>query len=342
MIVVMQHQASQQSVDNVLDRLSKAGFQLHISEGVSRTVIGVIGENTKERLAGMAVEAMPGVEKVVPILHPFKLAGRDLKPEQSRIQVGDLVIGGKEIHVMAGPCAVENEEQLLSVAHGVKKAGATILRGGAYKPRTSPYSFQGLEEEGLKLLAKARRETGLKIVTEVTGVEFVSIVTEYADILQVGARNMQNFQLLKAVGKTNKPVLLKRGACATFEEWILAAEYIMAEGNFNVIFCERGIRTFENYTRNTLDISSVPVLKHLTHLPVIVDPSHGTGKWHLVTPMALAAVAAGADGLMVEVHPAPSEALSDGPQSLTLDNFLSLMEQVRAVAHAVNRQLEKQ
>ncbi|NLL19605.1 MAG: 3-deoxy-7-phosphoheptulonate synthase [Clostridia bacterium] len=342
MIVVMQHQASKQSVDNVLDRLSKAGFQLHISEGVSRTVIGVIGENTKERLAGMAVEAMPGVEKVVPILHPFKLAGRDLKPEQSRIQVGDLVIGGKEIHVMAGPCAVENEEQLLSVAHGVKKAGATILRGGAYKPRTSPYSFQGLEEEGLKLLAKARRETGLKIVTEVTGVEFVSIVTEYADILQVGARNMQNFQLLKAVGKTNKPVLLKRGACATFEEWILAAEYIMAEGNFNVIFCERGIRTFENYTRNTLDISSVPVLKHLTHLPVIVDPSHGTGKWHLVTPMALAAVAAGADGLMVEVHPAPSEALSDGPQSLTLDNFLSLMEQVRAVAHAVNRQLEKQ
>jgi 3-deoxy-7-phosphoheptulonate synthase len=341
MIVVMQHQASKQSVDNVLERLSKAGFQLHISEGVSRTVIGVIGENTKERIAGMAVEAMPGVEKVVPILHPFKLAGRDLKPEQSRIQVDDLVIGGKDIHVMAGPCAVESEEQLLAVAHEVKKAGATILRGGAYKPRTSPYSFQGLEEEGLKLLAKAKRETGLKIVTEVTGVEFVSIVTEYADILQIGARNMQNFQLLKAVGKTTKPVLLKRGASATFEEWILAAEYIMAEGNFNVIFCERGIRTFETYTRNTLDISSVPVLKHLTHLPVVVDPSHGTGKWHLVTPMALAAVAAGADGLMIEVHPTPSEAFSDGPQSLTPDNFLALMEQVRAVAQAVRRQLEK-
>lgn len=341
MIVVMQHQAAKQAVDAVLERLTKAGFQLHISEGVARTIIGVIGENTKERIAGMAVEAMPGVEKVVPILHPFKLAGKELKPEQSQIPVEELVIGGNEIQVMAGPCAVENEKQLLSVAHAVKKAGATILRGGAYKPRTSPYSFQGLEEEGLKLLAKARQETGLKIVTEVTGVEFLPFVVEYADILQIGARNMQNFQLLKAVGKTNKPVLLKRGASATFEEWILAAEYIMAEGNFNVIFCERGIRTFETYTRNTLDISSVPVLKHLTHLPVFVDPSHGTGKWQLVTPMALAAVAAGADGLMIEVHPTPSEALSDGPQSLTPENFVSLMEQVKAVAQAINRQLGK-
>ncbi|NLC76568.1 MAG: 3-deoxy-7-phosphoheptulonate synthase [Clostridia bacterium] len=341
MIIVMQHQAPKEQLDAVLERLTEAGFQLHISEGVSRTIIGVIGENTKERIAGMAVEAMAGVEKVVPILHPFKLAGREFKPEPTVINLGDLTVGGQEIQVMAGPCAVENEEQLLTVAQSVKEAGATILRGGAYKPRTSPYSFQGLEEEGLKLLAKTREATGLKIVTEVTGVEFVPVVAEYADILQIGARNMQNFQLLKAVGRTTKPVLLKRGPSATFEEWILAAEYIMTEGNFNVIFCERGIRTFESYTRNTLDISSVPVIKHLTHLPVIVDPSHGTGKWHLVTPMALAAVAAGADGLMVEVHPNPSQALSDGPQSLTPDNFLELMIQVRAVAQAINRQMGK-
>ncbi|HHY61089.1 MAG TPA: 3-deoxy-7-phosphoheptulonate synthase, partial [Clostridia bacterium] len=306
-----------------------------------RTIIGVIGTNIKERLSAMAVEAMPGVEKVVPILHPFKLAGRDFKPEPTLVPVGDLVIGGKGIHVIAGPCAVESEEQLLEVAHRVKQAGATMLRGGAFKPRTSPYSFQGLGEEGLKLLAQARAATGLKIVTEVTAVEYLPLVAEYADILQIGARNMQNFHLLKEAGKTKKPILLKRGPCATFEEWILAAEYIMAEGNFHVIFCERGIRTFENYTRNTLDLSSVPVIKQLTHLPIIVDPSHGTGKWQLVKPMALAAIAAGADGLMIEVHPCPSEALSDGPQSLTPENFSSLMTELQAVVRAINRTLER-
>lgn len=341
MIVVMEHKAHQQEIEAVIEKLSKAGFQLHLSEGVSRTIIGVIGENTKERIAAMAVEAMPGVEKVVPILHPFKLAGRDFKPEATQVEIGDIVIGGTGIHVMAGPCAVENEEQLLTVANLVKQAGATILRGGAFKPRTSPYSFQGLGEEGLKLLAKAREATGLKIVTEVTAAEHIPVVVEYADILQIGARNMQNFHLLKEIGKTNKPVLLKRGPCATFEEWILAAEYIMAEGNFNVIFCERGIRTFETYTRNTLDISSVPVIKQLTHLPVVVDPSHGTGKWQLVKPMALAAIAAGADGLIIEVHPKPSEALSDGSQSLTPNNFMALMEELESVAQAVNRKLEK-
>lgn len=341
MIVVMEHKASQQQIQAVMDKLSQAGFQLHLSQGVSRTIIGVIGANTKDRLAAMAVEAMPGVEKVVPILHPFKLAGRDFKPEPTLVPVGDLVIGGKAVHVMAGPCAVESEEQLLQVAHAVKEAGATILRGGAYKPRTSPYSFQGLGEEGLKLLAKAREATGLKIVTEVTAVEHLPLVAEYADILQIGARNMQNFHLLREIGKTNKPVLLKRGPCATFEEWILAAEYIMAEGNFNVIFCERGIRTFETYTRNTLDLSSVPVIKQLTHLPIVVDPSHGTGKWQLVKPLALAAVAAGADGLMIEVHPNPSEALSDGPQSLTPENFSALMSELRSVVQAINRTLER-
>lgn len=341
MIVVMEHKAHEQEIEAVMKKLSTAGFQLHLSQGVSRTIIGVIGENTKERVAAMAVEAMPGVEKVVPILHPFKLAGRDFKPETTQVEIGDLAIGGRGIHVMAGPCAVENEEQLLSVANLVKQAGATILRGGAFKPRTSPYSFQGLGEEGLKLLAKAREATGLKIVTEVTAAEHLPVVVEYADILQIGARNMQNFHLLKEIGKTGKPVLLKRGPCATFEEWILAAEYIMAEGNFNVIFCERGIRTFETYTRNTLDISSVPVIKQLTHLPIVVDPSHGTGKWQLVKPMAMAAIAAGADGLIIEVHPKPSEALSDGPQSLTPNNFVALMEELKSVAQAVNRKLER-
>lgn len=341
MIVVMEHMAHEQEIEAVMEKLSKAGFQLHLSQGVSRTIIGVIGENTKERVAAMAVEAMPGVEKVVPILHPFKLAGRDFKPEATQIEIGDIVIGGTAVHVMAGPCAVENEEQLLNVAKMVKEAGATIIRGGAYKPRTSPYSFQGLGEEGLKLLAKAREATGLKIVTEVTAAEHLPVVAEYADILQIGARNMQNFHLLRAVGKTDKPVLLKRGSSATFEEWILAAEYIMAEGNFNVIFCERGIRTFETYTRNTLDLSSVPIIKQLTHLPIVVDPSHGTGKWQLVKPMALAAIAAGADGLIIEVHPKPSEALSDGPQSLTPENFMDLMKDLKSVAEAVNRKLER-
>lgn len=340
MIVVMHHLAAEKEIDNVLKQLVNAGFQYHLSKGVSRTIIGIIGEDTKKRVQGLAVEAMAGVDKVVPILQPYKLAGREFKPEATTIQIGDQLIGGSKLHIMAGPCSVESREQILVIADKVKKAGASFLRGGAFKPRSSPYSFQGLGEEGLKYLAEAKEMTGLKLITEVTTIEVLNLVAEYSDVLQIGARNMQNFQLLKAVGRMDKPVMLKRGPSATFEEWILAAEYIMAEGNFNVILCERGIRTFENYTRNTLDLSSVPVLKHLTHLPVIVDPSHGTGKWHLVKPMALAAVAAGADGLMVEVHPDPSQALSDGPQSLTPENFACLMKELRGVANAVKKRME--
>ncbi|HHX50999.1 MAG TPA: 3-deoxy-7-phosphoheptulonate synthase [Clostridia bacterium] len=340
MIIVMHHQAGQRETEAVLKRLATEGFQVHLSQGVKRTIIGVIGENTKVRLASLAIEAMPGVERVVPILHPFKLAGREFKQESTLIQIGDTTIGGKELQIIAGPCAVENKESLMEIAHQVKEAGATFLRGGAFKPRTSPYSFQGLEETGLKYLARAREITGLKIVTEVIDAKFVPMVASYADVLQVGARNMQNFQLLKALGKAERPVLLKRGPSATFEEWILAAEYIMTEGNFQVILCERGIRTFETYTRNTLDLSSVPVIKQLTHLPVVVDPSHGTGKWQLVTPMSQAAVAAGADGLIIEVHTCPSEALSDGPQSLTPENFRQLMAQVEKIALAVGRSLQ--
>lgn len=337
MIVIMQQEATPEQIGAVLERLSKNGFQTHLSRGVERTIIGVIGDRT--RLSDMALEAMPGVEKVVPVLQPYKLASRAFHPEDSLVSVGELVIGGEEVHVMAGPCAVESEEQLLEAAWRVKAAGATILRGGAFKPRTSPYSFQGLEEKGLKLLAKARELTGLKIVTEVLDIRSLPLVAEYADILQIGARNMQNFALLREVSKVNKPVLLKRGMSATIEEWLLAAEYIMAGGNHQVILCERGIRTFETYTRNTLDLSAVPVVKYLSHLPVVVDPSHGLGKWRFVPAMARAAIAAGADGLLVEVHPNPAEALCDGPQSLTPENFNQMMEELAQVARAVNRRL---
>ncbi|KKM08887.1 3-deoxy-7-phosphoheptulonate synthase [Clostridiales bacterium PH28_bin88] len=339
MIVVMRHMAPPEEVEAVTSRLSRAGFQVHLSQGVARTIIGVIGNDTKTRLPGMALEAMPGVEKVVPILQPYKLAGREFKPENTVIRIGEFTIGGEDIHVMAGPCAVENREQILESAYQVKQAGATMLRGGAFKPRTSPYSFQGLEEEGLKLLAEAREATGLPVVTEVMDPYTLHLVAEYADVLQIGARNMQNFHLLREVGKLEKPVLLKRGPSATIEEWILAAEYIMAGGNYNVMLCERGIRTFETYTRNTLDLSTVPVLKQLTHLPVIVDPSHGTGKWKLVQPMSRAAIAAGADGLIVEVHPNPSEALSDGPQSLNPENFAAMMGQISRIAEVMGRRM---
>lgn len=339
MIVVMRHMAPPEEVEAVTSRLSRAGFQVHLSQGVARTIIGVIGNDTKTRLPGMALEAMPGVEKVVPILQPYKLAGREFKPENTVIRIGEFTIGGEDIHVMAGPCAVENREQILESAYQVKQAGATMLRGGAFKPRTSPYSFQGLEEEGLKLLAEAREATGLPVVTEVMDPYTLHLVAEYADVLQIGARNMQNFHLLREVGKLEKPVLLKRGPSATIEEWILAAEYIMAGGNYNVMLCERGIRTFETYTRNTLDLSTVPVLKQLTHLPVIVDPSHGTGKWKLVQPMSRAAIAAGADGLIVEVHPNPSEALSDGPQSLNPENFAAMMGQISRIADVMGRRM---
>jgi len=300
-------------------------------------VIGAIGDKKPERV--QQIEAMEGVEKIVHILQPYKLAGREFHPEPSVVSVGPVRVGPDTLTVIAGPCAVESEEQILTVAEAVKEAGATMLRGGAFKPRTSPYSFQGLAEEGLKLLALARERTGLPVVTEVMNPQDVELVASYADVLQIGARNMQNFPLLREVGRTNKPVLLKRGLAATIEEWLMAAEYIMSAGNHNVILCERGIRTFETATRNTLDLNAVPVVKHLSHLPIIVDPSHGTGKWPYVIPMARAAVAAGADGLIVEVHPRPEEAVSDGQQSLKPEKFRELMQEVSAIAAVLGRQL---
>lgn len=337
MIVVMNQGATREDIERVVDKLTQLGFRVHLSEGVERTIIGVIGD--ERQLAGASLEVLPGVEKVMPILQPYKLASKGFKEEPTVVDVGGLKIGGGHFQVMAGPCAVESREQILEVAEKVKAAGATILRGGAYKPRTSPYSFQGLEEEGLKILAEARERTGLKIVTEVVDPRMVELVCRYADILQIGARNMQNFFLLKEVAKVDKPVILKRGLSATYEEWLMAAEYIMSGGNYNVILCERGIRTFETHTRNTLDLTAVPVIHSLSHLPVIVDPSHGTGKWQLVHPMAVAAVAAGADGLLIEVHPNPAEAMSDGPQSLTPENFARLMEDVRNIAQVMGRKI---
>ncbi|ERM92116.1 3-deoxy-7-phosphoheptulonate synthase [Caldanaerobacter subterraneus] len=337
MVIVMNIDASEKQISEITNLLTSLGLGYHISRGEEKIVIGVIGD--KRKLDGKAIEMMEGVEKVIPIVDPYKLASRIFKPEPTIVKVGDIEIGGKNIVIMAGPCAVESREQLFESAMAVKRAGAHFLRGGAYKPRTSPYSFQGLEEEGLKMLSEARELTGLKIVTEVMDVHSVEKVAEYADVLQIGARNMQNFPLLKAVGRINKPVLLKRGLAATLEEWLSAAEYILNEGNKDVILCERGIRTFETYTRNTLDLSAVPSIKKLSHLPIIVDPSHGTGRWHLVPSMAKAAVAAGADGLIIEVHPDPKNALSDGPQSLTPDNFESLVKELKIIAEAVGREL---
>ncbi|MCG8402969.1 MAG: 3-deoxy-7-phosphoheptulonate synthase [Firmicutes bacterium] len=337
MIVVMAHKASEIEIDRVLVKLKEAGFQIHLSQGVERTVIGAIGDKT--RLRDLALEAMQGVEKVVPILQPYKLVSSAYMDGPTVVKVGDLEIGGDTIHVMAGPCAVESREQLLESAEIVRRSGATLLRGGAFKPRTSPYSFQGLEQKGLEFLAEAREKTGLRIVTEVLDPRFLELVAEYADVLQIGARNMQNFFLLREVARAGKPILLKRGPSSTIEEWLLAAEYILAEGNRDVILCERGIRTFEDYTRNTLDLTAVPVVKYLSHLPVIVDPSHAIGKWRFVEPMARAAIAAGADGLMVEVHPHPEEALCDGPQSLNGDNFNLLMTKLHDVAGVMGRKL---
>lgn len=336
MIVVMSKGATNDQIQDILVRLKNKGFQIHLSEGVERTIIGAIGDKTN--LGPSSLEALSGVDKVVSILNPYKLASRTFQEEDTVVRVGDIEIGGSQVHVMAGPCAVESREQLLESAWIVKRAGATILRGGAYKPRTSPYSFQGLEEEGLKMLAEAREETGLYVVTEVVDPRTLPLVARYADILQVGARNMQNFFLLKELATAGKPVLLKRGQSATIEEWLMAAEYLMAGGNRNVILCERGIRSFENYTRNTLDLTAVPVLKYLTHLPVIVDPSHAIGKWRFVPPMAKAALVAGADGLLIEVHPNPAEALCDGPQSLNPENFNLLMEQLKNMAPLIGRE----
>ena len=335
MIIVMTAGAAPADIDRVVGKVTERGWKVHLSEGRFVTIIGVVGD--KKLLQDVPLEAMSGVEKVVAITSGYKLASRQFKPENSVIDVDGVQIGGNKLVVMAGPCAVESREQLLESAAIVKQAGATFLRGGAYKPRTSPYSFQGLEEQGLKFLAEAREVTGLKIVTEVVDPQSVSVVAEYADVLQIGARNMQNFQLLKTVGRAGKPVLLKRGIAATIEEWLNAAEYVMNEGNYKVMLCERGIRTFETATRNTLDLSAVAVLKNACHLPIIVDPSHGTGHWKLVRPMARAAVAAGADGLMIEVHPKPDEAMSDGMQSLTPENFTALMTEIDGIAKVMGR-----
>jgi len=336
-IVVMQQEAGESEVRGVCEHLERAGLAVHLSQGVERTIIGAIGDRGK--LSGLVLEALPGVEKVVSILAPYKLVSRTFRPEDTVVEADHLAIGGRAVQVMAGPCAVEDRAQLLEAAHMVKEAGATILRGGAFKPRSSPYSFQGLERKGLEYLAEAREATGLLIVTEVMDAGTLPLVAEYADILQIGARNMQNFFLLREVAQVDKPVLLKRGPSATVEEWLLSAEYIVSGGNSRVILCERGIRTFETYTRNTLDLTSVPVIKHLSHLPVIVDPSHGIGKWRYVPPMALAALAAGADGLLIEVHPHPASALCDGPQSLTPENFRALMDQLKGLAGFLGRTL---
>lgn len=338
MIIVLKKGAREKEIQEITERLSEKGFKVHLSQGVEKTIIGAVGD--RSRLKELDLEALSWVEKVVPILAPYKLVSREFHPTDTVIKIGQHEIGGSQVHVMAGPCSVESRSQILETAHAVKAAGATFLRGGAFKPRTSPYAFQGLEEEGLKLLAEAREETGLAVVTEVVDVRDVELVASYTDILQIGARNMQNFNLLKEVAKTDKPIMLKRGPSATLEEWMLAAEYILDGGNTQVMFCERGIRTFENYTRNTLDLSMVPALHSLSHLPVIVDPSHGTGRWELVAPMAKAALAAGADGLIIEVHPQPEKALSDGKQSLTLPNFQKMMTELSQIANVLGRPLK--
>jgi 3-deoxy-7-phosphoheptulonate synthase len=338
MIIVLKSGVSGAEVDDVCRRIRAMGYQPHTIRGELRTVVGAIGDDRgKERLR--ALESLEYVESVTPILQPFKLASREVRSEPTRIPVGDAEIGGRRLAVMAGPCSVESRDQMLGVAAHVKAAGAAVLRGGAFKPRTSPYAFQGLEEEGLKLLAEARRETGLPVVTEVMEPDKVEVVAEYADILQIGARNVQNFSLLRRVAEAHKPVLLKRGMSTSIQEWLLSAEYVLSGGNPHVILCERGIRTFETSTRFTLDLNAVPVLKRLTHLPVVVDPSHGTGHWEYVESMAMAGVAAGADGLIIEVHPKPEEALSDGPQSLKPERFTRLMDRIRRVAAAVDREV---
>ncbi|HTP05493.1 MAG TPA: 3-deoxy-7-phosphoheptulonate synthase [Nitrospirota bacterium] len=337
MIIVVKPDATAEQVDHIIKKIKDLGLQAHVSKGTERTVIGAIGDEAI--LQSVPLEAIPGVEKVLPILKPFKLASWEFRKEKTVISIGREQVGGARIAVMAGPCAVENKTLLIEIAKEVKNAGANFLRGGAFKPRTSPYAFQGLEEEGLKYLADARERTGLPIVTEVMDPRDIDMIVKYADVLQIGARNMQNFRLLKDVGLCKKPVLLKRGISATIKEWLMSAEYIMSGGNHSVILCERGIRTYETATRNTLDLSAVPVLKQMTHLPVVVDPSHAVGKWDLVAPMAKAAVAAGADGLIIEVHSNPEEALCDGEQSLKPRSFKQLMDELRPIAKAVGREI---
>ena len=337
MIVVMRRDAKPEDVERVADRVREFGLGTHLSEGEERTVIGIIGD--ERPIDWQTLELMQGVEKVLRVLPPFKLASRDFQAEDTVVPLNGTRIGGRKVVVMAGPCAVEDRTQMHEVAQVVKEAGVKILRGGAYKPRTSPYSFQGLGREGLEILGEIRDQYGLAIITEVMAPEDVPLVAEYADILQIGARNMQNFALLHAIGESSKPALLKRGMMSTLQELLMAAEYILSHGNQRVMLCERGIRTFETFTRNTFDINAIPALKGLSHLPVIADPSHGTGKWSLVGAVSKAAVAAGADGLIIEVHPHPSRALSDGAQSLKPPAFAQLMKDLEAVAVAVGREL---
>ena len=337
MVIIMKAGTDKTNVDAVISRVEEVGAAARIIEGEERTIVGVVGDN--RALDRDQFLRMRGVERIVPIVHPYKIASRDMKRRDTTIPLNGLQVGGEQVALIAGPCSVESREQILTTAHAVKEAGATALRGGAYKPRTSPYSFRGLGEEGLALLAEAREQTGLPVVTEVMAPEQVDLVCEMADVLQVGARNMQNYNLLTAVGETEHPVLLKRGMMCTMEELLMSAEYILSCGNEDVMLCERGIRTFETYTRNTFDVNAIPALKARTHLPVIADPSHATGHWEYVGAASRAAVAAGADGLMIEVHPNPTAALSDGAQSLKLNRFAELVPQLRLIAEAVGRTL---
>jgi 3-deoxy-7-phosphoheptulonate synthase len=338
-IVVMKPGSTRMELQTVINHVEELGLGAHLIEGEERTVVGVVGRTYPELMSMLSVHE--GVDEVVPISKPYKLSGRDFIPDDTIVSVRGVEIGGGRPVVMAGPCSVENEEMLFETARAVKAAGAHILRGGAYKPRTSPYQFRGLGEEGLKMLAAASRDTGMPVITEVLTVRDIDLVAQYADILQIGARNMQNYILLEEAGRSGKPVLLKRGLSGQIQEWLLCAEYIMAQGNRQVILCERGIRTFEPMTRNTFDVTAIPLVKRLSHLPVIGDPSHGTGHWYLVEPMAMAAIAAGADGLIIEVHPNPDHALSDGAQSLTFASFDRMMEKVGTVAAAIGRPLHQ-
>jgi 3-deoxy-7-phosphoheptulonate synthase len=335
MIVVMSQDASREQIDAVLQKIEEFGLQTHPIYGVQKTVIGVIGDDKTKIVETMA--GYPGVEQIIPILKPYKFASRETHPQNTTINVSGVIIGGDKVVVMAGPCAVENREQIMNTARLVKMAGGSLLRGGAYKPRTSPYSFQGLGEDGLRFLAEAREDTGLPVITEITDPRQIDLFCEYADIIQVGARNMQNFVLLMEIGRSGHPVLLKRGPSSKIEDLLLAAEYIIKEGNRNIILCERGISTFETYTRNTLDLSAVAILKKLTHLPIVVDPSHSVGISSIIPSMSLAAIAAGADGLIIEIHPNPNTALCDGPQSLDFEVFSNLMGKVRKIALAIGR-----
>lgn len=339
MIVVMESKATEKEIQGVKNFIEGAGLDVHMSRGTDRTILGIVGD--KKKLGGKPLEMLPGVEKTVPIMDSYKLSSRGFKKENTIVKVGNVEVGGDDIVIMAGPCAVESREQLFEVADVVKKSGAQFLRGAIFKPRTSPYSFKGLKEYGLQILDEVKRETGLLIVTEVMSVDSVELVAKYSDVLQIGARNMQNFSLLEEVGKIKKPVLLKRGISSTIEEWLNAAEYILCEGNYDVILCERGIRTYETYTRNTLDLSAIPVVKDHSHLPIIVDPSHGTGVWKYVSSMAKGSIACGADGLMIEVHPNPIEALSDGAQSLKPEKFLALVDEVKSIANLCGRKFNE-